>query len=82
MEARTVVGREDEGPLCDHGSQLLLGVSGRKRKKRSEDNTVNGTDSKAKTKKVRILLCSFAMCTSVSLFETTELCNGVPSVEG
>ena len=23
MEARTVVGREDEGPLCDTGSELL-----------------------------------------------------------
>ena len=29
MKARTVVGREDEGPLCDPGSELLLGGSAR-----------------------------------------------------
>ena len=29
MKARTVVGRGEEGPLCDPGSELLLGGSAR-----------------------------------------------------
>ena len=29
MKARTEVGREEEGPLCDPGSELLLGGSAR-----------------------------------------------------
>ena len=29
MEARAEVGREEEGPLCDPGSELLLGGSAR-----------------------------------------------------
>ena len=29
LKARIVVGRGEEGPLCDPGSELLLGVSAR-----------------------------------------------------
>ena len=29
MKARAEVGREEEGPLCDPGSELLLGGSAR-----------------------------------------------------
>ena len=36
MKAHTVVGRGEEGPLCDPGSELLLG--GRARGEECEDN--------------------------------------------
>ena len=48
LKARTVVGRGEEGPLCDPGSELLLGGTEGGRES-CEDNKRDGKKRKEKS---------------------------------
>ena len=51
MKARTVVGRGgEEGPLCDRGSELVLGGREGGREGESSARIINGTKKKNKKK--------------------------------